>query len=109
MEVGGKLVSRSKPIQLRADFELPLLKVVSAQAEPEPYEAHDQVRAIDLDRGLILFGKRERLQCFVKPEQFANLTEVGVRARIRGRHYRPLMGKPFVLVDEIEVEEREDT
>jgi hypothetical protein len=62
VEIGGKLVARSKPIQLRAEFEKRFLEIVGAETQAEDFDVRDPIRAVDLDRSLIIFGKRRRLQ-----------------------------------------------
>ncbi|KIG16344.1 hypothetical protein DB30_04511 [Enhygromyxa salina] len=106
VEIGGKLVARSKPIQLRAAFEARFMEIVGAETEAEDFDERDQVHTIDLDRSVILLGERRRLPCFMRPEQLGDITEVGVQARVRGWQYRPLMTNAFVLVDSVELEDR---
>ncbi len=101
--VGGLFVARSKPVEFRASHEARFLAVVSSESEPAQFDHTDEIRAINLDRGLVLLGKA-RMQCFIPREQLVDLAEVGVRARVRGRRYQPLMGKPFVLADSLEIE-----
>ncbi|NJK32815.1 MAG: hypothetical protein HC927_10625 [Deltaproteobacteria bacterium] len=101
--VGGLLVARSKPIEIHAAHESRFLEVVGSQSPAHPFDETDEIRAIDLDRGLVVLGK-QRTQCFVHPEHLGEVAEVGVQARVRGQQYRPLMGRAFVLADTIEIE-----
>jgi hypothetical protein len=101
--VGGLFVARSKPVEFHASYDRRFLEVVSSEAPPIPFDQTDEIRAIDLDRGLIVLGK-QRIQCFVGREYLAEVTAVGIRARVRGQQYRPLLGKAFVLADSVENE-----
>lgn len=102
--VGGKLVSRSKPVEILARHEKRFLEVVGAEATPEAFDESDEIRAIDLDRGLLVLG-RPRVPCFVRPEILEQVVEVGVKARVVGERYRPLSGRAFVLADSVEIDE----
>jgi hypothetical protein len=74
-----------------------------AGSAPEPFDKRDEIRAIDLDRGLLLLGKKARIPCYVRPELLGDITFVGVEARVIGTQYHPLGGRPFVLAEAIEV------
>ena len=107
---GGKLLSRALPAVLRGDHEARILKVVSELAAPEPFDTKDMIRAIDLDRGLLVLGKQARIPCYVRPELLHEIAQVGVAARVVGERYRPLKGPAFVLAERVEVERAaEDT
>lgn len=101
--IGGKLIARQKPIEVRAEHEKRFLEVVGAETKPAAFDEKEEIRAIDLDRGLVVLGKKARLPCYVRPELLGEVAAVGVQARIVGKLYRPLQGKPFVLADEIDV------
>lgn len=101
--VGGLFVARSKPVEFRASFEKRFLEVVSSDSAPVAFDQTDEIRAIDLDRGLVVLGK-QRMQCFIGREDLVDVTGVGIRARVRGQQYRPLFGKTFVLAESIETE-----
>ncbi len=103
--LGGKLVARPKPVEIRAEHEKRFLEVVGAEATPEKFDERDEVRAIDLDRGLLVLGKVGRTQCFVNRELLGEVAAVGVQARVVGLRYRPLGGRAFVLADAVEIEE----
>ncbi|MCC6525918.1 MAG: hypothetical protein IT373_24940 [Polyangiaceae bacterium] len=102
--VGGRLVGRSRPVELHPAHEKRLLEVVGAQMTPEDFDETDEIRAIDLDRGHVVLGKEARHQCFVRPDQLGEVAFVGVPARIVGQRYRALVGRPFVLADSIDVQ-----
>jgi hypothetical protein len=102
--IGGKLVARSKPVELRADHEKRFLEVVGAEASPEAFDETEEIRAIDLDRGLVVLGKKARVPCYARPDVLGDVAAVGVQARVIGKRYRPLGGKPFVLADQIDVD-----
>lgn len=103
--IGGLFVARSKPVEFRASHEQRFLQVVidSSGSTSTPFDQTGEIQAIDLDRGRVLLGK-ERVACFVLPEQLREVSEVGVPARVLGLRYQPLMGKPFVLADSLEAE-----
>lgn len=101
---GGKLLSRSVPAVLRGEHEARILKVVSELTAPEPFDMSEVIRAIDLDRGLLVLGKQARIPCYVRPELLHEIAQVGVRAQVVGQRYRPLKGPAFVLAERVEVE-----
>jgi hypothetical protein len=102
---GGKLVSRTVPVTLRAEYEARILEVVSELTPPEPFDMTDEIRAIDLDRGVLLLGKA-RIPCYLRPELLQSIAQVGVSARVVGQRYRQLKGPAFVLADDAEAGER---
>lgn len=99
--LGGTLVARSKPVDIHEGHEKRFLEVVSAESTPIPFDKTEEVRAIDLDRGVIILGRKERMQCFLPPEKLQELTEVGVTARVEGQLFRPFAGRPFVIAAEV--------
>ena len=106
--IGGRLIGRSRPVELRADHQRRLVEVIGSTTTPEPFDHHDVVRGVDLDRGLVLLGKQARLPCYVYPELLGDVAVAGIGARVSGQLYRPVFGKPFVLADKIEFDERPD-
>lgn len=100
--LGGQLIGRSRPVLFRADHERRLVEVVGASTTPQRFDHRDEIRAVDLDRGTVILGKAARLRCYVRPEQMPEVVAVGVLARVVGQLYRPIVGKPFVLVEAIE-------
>ena len=108
VSIGGKLIGRAKPIELQAEQEKRFVEVVGAGASPEAFDQEDEVRAIDLDRGVLRLGKRPGMVCYVRPDQLANVAEVGVTARVVGQRYRPPSGVAFVLVSELFVQRGSD-
>jgi hypothetical protein len=103
--VGGTLVGRSKPVEFRAEFEPRFREVIQASIAPQKFEARDEVRAVDLDRGLIVVGKKLRMPCYVRTGMLGNVAVAGVQAHVEGQLYRPLGERPFVLVDKLELSE----
>jgi hypothetical protein len=101
VRIGGKLIGRVKPIELRPEQEKRFVEVIGAGTSPEAFDVEDEVRAIDLDRGVLRLGKKAKTTCYVRPDHFANVAEVGVRVRVVGSKFRPLNGSPFVLVAEV--------
>lgn len=97
--VGGRLIGRSRPVTFRQSYEGRIVEVVGTTAPPVPIERHGEIRAFDRDRGQLLLGK-DRLRCFVRAELLPKRVAVGESARVAGRLFTPIVGKPFVLVDE---------
>jgi hypothetical protein len=97
--VGGQLIGRSRPVALRQNHEVRIVEAVGTTEPPRMIERHDEIRAFDRDRGQLLLGK-DRLRCFVRPEFLPKIVAVGESARVAGRLFTPVVGKPFVLVDE---------
>jgi hypothetical protein len=85
-----------------ADHERRLVDVIGSTTKGEPFETQDEIRGIDLDRGLVILGKKERLTCYVRREQLGSVALVGVQAHVRGSLFRPLTGRPFVLAEAID-------
>ena len=88
-------------MEFRAEQERRLVDVIGSTTKGEPFDRHDEIRGIDLDRGLVILGKKERLTCYVRREQLGNVALVGVQAHVSGSMFRPLTGRAFVLADEI--------
>jgi hypothetical protein len=105
VSLGGRLIARSRPVELSTEHEKRFLAVVGAEAAVETFDTKEEIRAIDLDRGLLLLGKA-RVHCYVRPDQLSEITAVGIQARIRGQLYRPIGSRPFVIVESIQTEER---
>jgi hypothetical protein len=106
--LGGQLIARSKPVDIHVEHEKRFLEVVSENSSPSPFDRTDEIRAIDLDRGLISLGRnKDRMQCFLPPPQLEELSEVGVTAQVTGRLYHPFTGRPFVIADKVTVVESE--
>lgn len=103
--IGGKLIGRSRPVTFRREHERRIVDVIGSSTTAEPFDRRDEIRGIDLDRGLVILGKRERLTCYVHPEQMGSVALAGVEAHVRGSLFRPLTGRPFVLADVIELGE----
>lgn len=97
--VGGQLLGRSRPITFRQNYEGRIVEAVGTIEPPTRFERHDEIRAFDRDRGQLLLGK-DRLRCFVRPEFSPRVVAVGESAHVVGRLFTPVVGKPFVLVDE---------
>lgn len=108
VSIGGLLIGRSRPVELRGEHQRRIVEVIGSTTRPEPFERHDVVRGIDLDRGLILLGRQDRLPCYVYPELLGDVAVAGIGVRVRGQLYRPVFGKPFVLAEAIEFDERPD-
>ena len=80
VDIGGTLVSRPKPVEIRGRLEARFVEIVGAEAPAEPFDETDEIRAIDLDRGSIVLGRTKRVRCFVRPEMLGELSSVGGRA-----------------------------
>ncbi len=88
-------------IELRPEHERRFLAVLRSSAPSEPYDSNEEIRGIDMDRGLVIVNQKARLPCYVGPEQLQEITEVGIQAHVQGTLYRPLVGRPFVIVTHI--------
>lgn len=100
-EIGGMLIGRAKPVEFRPEHEGRFLAVLGSTASSEPYDSTEEIRGIDLDRGLVIVNRRARLPCYVHPEHLQEVTEVGIQAHVQGTLYKPLAGRPFVIVSHI--------
>lgn len=101
VEIGGALIGRSKPAAFKPEHERRFLKILESSAPFEVYDETGEVRGIDLDRGVVIIDRQRRLPCYVRPEHFQRVTEVGVRARVEGTRYKPPGRSPFVIVSRI--------
>lgn len=97
--IGGQLIGRSRPVALRQNYEGRIVEAVGTTTPPTPINRNDEIRAFDRDRGFLLLGK-DRLRCFFRREFSPRVIAVGESARVVGRLFTPVVGKPFVLVDE---------
>lgn len=100
-EIGGTLIGRAKPVEFRPEHERRFFEVLGSSAPSEIYDQTEQIRGIDLDRGLVIVNRKTRLLCYVRPEHLQEITEVGIQAHVRGTLYKPLTGRPFVIVSQI--------
>lgn len=100
-EIGGTLIGRAKPVEFRPEHERRFFEVLGSSAPFEVYDRTEEVRGIDLDRGLVTVNRKMRLPCHVRPEHLQEVTEVGIQAHVRGTLYKPLAGRPFVIVSHI--------
>lgn len=88
-------------IELTPEHERRFLAVLGSSAPSEVYDKTEEIRGIDLDRGLVIVNRKTRLTCYVRPEHLQEVTEVGVQAHVQGTLYKPLVGRPFVIVSDI--------
>ena len=100
-EIGGKFIGRTKPVEFRPEHERRFLAVLGSSAPIEVYDKTEQIRGIDLDRGLVIVNRKDRLPCYVRPEHLQEVTEVGIQAHVQGTLYKPLGGRPFVIVSHL--------
>ncbi len=100
--IGGKLIGRTLPVELRADQEQRIVEIIGSTAQSEPFDKQDETRGVDLDRGLVILGAKERLHCYVRAEDLGTVARAGVPARVQGTLFRPLTGKPFVRATKLE-------
>jgi len=104
--IGGRLIGRSRPVELRGEHQRRIVEVIGSTTSPEPFDRHDLVRGVDLDRGLVVLGKKDRLPCYAYPELLGDIAVAGIGARVTGQLYRPVFGKAFVLAESIAFDER---
>jgi hypothetical protein len=108
VEIGGVLAGAPKPFVLRASHQGRCVSILAAQSAPRPFDETDEIRGIDLDRGIVTLGKRRRLTCYVPSGLLGTeVREVGVRSRVRGHLYAPPLSPPFVMAESIELDEPE--
>lgn len=100
-EIGGALIGRTKPVEFKPEHERRFLAVLGSAAPSEVYDKTEEIRGIDLDRGLVIVNRKMRLPCYVRPEHLQEVTEVGIQAHVQGTLYKPLAGRPFVIVSHI--------
>jgi hypothetical protein len=106
VEIGGILPGAPKPFVLRASHQVRCVSILAAQSAPRPFDETDEIRGIDLDRGIVVLGKRRRLTCYVPSALLGTeVREVGVRSRVRGHWYAPPLSPPFVMAESIEIDE----
>lgn len=94
-------IGRAEPVEPRPEHERRFLAVLGSSAPSEVYDKTEEIRGIDLDRGLVIVNRKARLTCYVRPEHLQEVTEVGTQAHVRGTLYEPLVGRPFVIVSDI--------
>lgn len=100
-EIGGTFIGRSKPVEFRPEHERRFVAVLGSSAPSEPFDRTEEIRGIDIDRGLVIVNRRARLPCYLRPELLQEVTEVGVQAHVQGTLYKPLSGRAFVIVSHI--------
>lgn len=103
VEIGGRLLARSKPVVFQAAQDARFLEVIKEDSYEEPFEETHEIRAIDLDRSLIKIGRRLRLSCSLTPAQLRVVTEVGVHAKVKGTLVKPASGPRFVVVEDLQI------
>lgn len=102
--IGGELLGASRPRTLRASDAVRCAAIIAAHAEAAPFEKIDEIRAIDLDRGIVVLGREAKVTCYAANQMLgSDVREVGVRARVVGTHYKQHLASSFVLADSIQV------
>ncbi len=104
VKIGGKYVARP-PVRLRRVHAPKVMAAVAEDTESTLYDHTTLIRAIDLDRGMIIHGKERdsRIPCYISPEDSDKVMRVGIIARVVGKQYVPRNGQPFVIAEEIEI------
>jgi hypothetical protein len=100
-EIGGTLIGRAIPVAFRPEHERRFLAVLEWSTHSEAYDKIEEIRGIDLDRGFVIVNRKTRLLCHVRPDHLEEVTEVGIQAHVQGTLYKPLTGRPFVIVSNI--------
>lgn len=104
VSIGGRLTGAPEPFTLRTKHESRCVSILAEHSAPVAFDRSDEIRGIDLDRGTVILGKKDRLTCYISDLTLATeIREVGVRARVRGRKFAPALAPSFVLVDSIEL------
>ncbi len=97
--LGGQMIGRPRPVVFRQGHEARILQAVGTSVPPQHFDRSDEIRAFDHDRGLLLLGQK-RLRCFARPEHLPRVVAVGHSARVVGQLFSPVVGQPFVLVEQ---------
>ncbi|MBK9260655.1 MAG: hypothetical protein IPM54_12640 [Polyangiaceae bacterium] len=100
--IGGKFIGRARPVEFHPEHEKRIMEVIGSVAASEPFDRQDETRGVDLDRGLVILGQKERLHCYVRAEDLGNMARAGVQAHVRGTLFRPLTGKQFVRAEKLD-------
>jgi hypothetical protein len=102
--IGGSYLART-PVRLRKLHAPKLMAAVASSVTPSEYDQTALIRAIDLDRGSLSHGNssRRRALVYFPAELSEHISQVGVRARIVGKHYAPHNGQAFVIAEQIEI------
>jgi hypothetical protein len=101
VSLGGKLVGRSRPVEFYAHQERRIVDVIGATMAAEPFDRQDETRGVDLDRGVVILGQKDRLTCHVRSGDLGSVARAGVQAHVRGKLFRPFSRRPFVLAEEL--------
>mgnify|MGYP000473401729 CR=1 FL=1 len=105
VKLGGTLIGRATPVCFRANHDRAVRAAIAVDTKPSAYDNHGSIRAIDLDRGFILHNYHgRRIPCYLSPDRSEEVTQVGVRAHIVGKLYKPRDAQWFVMIEKITIE-----
>lgn len=110
MELGGKLVSRSRPVVLKASQRPRLFSVLESSLTSTPYGGIGAIRALDRDTYVIKFredGSTKNIECWILSAETLQVAEQNLcsKVKIQGRRFSGVARRPVVLVDDIAVVE----
>jgi hypothetical protein len=113
MELGGKLVSRSRPVILRASQRPKLLSVLENSLRSEPFAGLGTIRALNRDTAVLQFRAEnapKNVECWLGSADDLKRAEQNLCAKIevQGRLFTGIARKPVVLVDGLSVRESPD-
>lgn len=113
VEIGGRLVARAEPMRLTRD-QKPRVKQVRVEGFASTnIEETGNVRQLDLDDGTFRLGQpnsKDRVKCVLSDWDLLAAAQeaLGGRATVIGRRVQPNLGKPFIWVESIRVDDDAD-
>jgi len=110
VELGGRLVSRYRPVSLRATARPRLVELMGESVAPEAFSEAGRIHALDVDRASFRLhvGKQRHHCLLVEPlEDALGRWRVDSEVRVLGKRYAGVVGRPVVLVDSLVVTEPE--
>lgn len=113
MELGGKLIARSRPVILRASQRQRLLSVLENSLKWEAFSRLGTIRALNRDSAVLKFRAENssgNIECWLVDPDDLRIAEQNLCAKVevRGRLFTGVARKPVVLVDTLTVQERAD-
>ena len=113
MELGGKLVSRSRPVILTANQRPKLLSILESNLEASEFRQTGTIRALNRDTSVLQFraeSSSRNVECWlVSPDDLKRGEQnLCAKVEVRGRLFTGIARKPVVLVEELSVLEPHD-
>lgn len=106
MELGGKLISRSRPVMLTSQQRPKLISILDSTLETSEYRKIGTIRALDRDSAVLKFraeGENKNIECWLADDDDLKRSEENLCARVevRGKKYTGVARKPVVLINEL--------